>query len=279
MNIVGKSVNDLYLRACGQLVVSGREVAGTHELRNVSLTLLDITDSVCTLRPHFSIPYMLGELAWYFLGRDDVAFISHFSSMWARISDDGVTSNSAYGDIIFCRYGYNQVEQVIKILTDDPDSRRAVINFNAPNPCRSTTKDDPCTIALEFAIRDGALVCTCMMRSNDIYLGTPYDIAFFTTLQRYIADRLGVTYGTYTHFAVSLHVYDRNWDQVRSVWVGGRGRVAAAPKIKIDTQAMMRAISEFGGWLAGADVNNADVKRELVETVNKNGGLEYANQD
>ena len=66
-------------------------------------------------------------------------------------------------------------------------------------------------------IRDGKLNCTGIMRSNDIWLGTPYDITFFTELQKYIAHRVGVEYGTYTHFVTSIHAYDRNFQDIKEV--------------------------------------------------------------
>lgn len=243
MQVVGETMNDVYKMLCGKIVATGHDVAGTREIRNASFTLLNIEENVASIRTGLSMAYMLGELVWYFTGRKDVAFISKFSSFWAKLSDDGVHSNSAYGDIVFNRYGYNQLEQAIKILTDDKDSRRAVINFNVPNVNRQTTHDDPCTIALEFAIRDGKLDCTCVMRSNDIWLGTPYDVVFFTALQKYIADRLGVAYGIYTHFAISLHVYDRHLDDIKKIWY--TPKATKAPKVHIDTTKLMEYSDYF----------------------------------
>ena len=89
-------------------------------------------------------------------------------------------------------------------MTVDPNTRRAVVNINVPNVNVIETKDEPCTIALQFLNRDGKLHCTAIMRSNDIWFGTPYDWAFFIELQKVIADKLGLGYGTYTHFATSF---------------------------------------------------------------------------
>lgn len=215
-------MNDVYTQLCGKVAVQGQEVAGTHELLNSGFTLLDITDNVASVRKGFSAAYMLGEMLWYWNARSDVEFISKFSKFWQKISDDGETNRSAYGDIVFNRYGFDQVAQVVDTLEKDPTSRRALINFNVPNADRMGTKDEICTVALVFELRDGKLDCTGIMRSNDIWLGTPYDVVFFTSLQRHIADRLGAGYGKYTHYAVSLHAYDRNMADVREVWLQGR---------------------------------------------------------
>lgn len=241
MHVVGKSMNYIYRQLCGKISVQGQEVAGTKELLNSGFTLLDITDNIATVRTSFSLSYMLGELAWYFTGREDVEFISKFSSFWKHISDDGVTTRSAYDAIIFNRYGFDQVAQVIDTLKRDPYSRRAVINFNVPNTERFETKDEIRTIALVFELREGKLDCTGIMRSNDVWLGTPYDVVFFTELQKHIANKLGVTYGKYTHFAVSLHAYAEDLDRVREVWCCKH----AAPHFKLDIEKFLAHISEI----------------------------------
>ena len=216
---------------------------------------MDITDNIATARTGYSLPYMLGELAWYFTGREDVEFISKFSSFWGRISDDGVTNRSAYGAIVFNRYGFDQVAQVIDTLKRDPHSRRAVINFNVPNPKRFETKDEICTIALVFELRGGKLDCTGIMRSNDVWLGTPYDVVFFTELQKHIANELGVAYGKYTHFAVSLHAYEKDIDRVREVWCCKH----EAPRLKLDIEVFLAHIQEIERIVMPSDTPKDDI--------------------
>lgn len=41
---------------------------------------------------------MLGELVWYFTGRDDVEFISKFSSFWERIAMSSDTPRPAVSE-------------------------------------------------------------------------------------------------------------------------------------------------------------------------------------
>lgn len=233
-------MNDIYRQLCGKISVQGHEVAGTKELLNSGFTLLDITDNIATVRTGYSVSYMLGELAWYFTGRDDVEFISKFSSFLKCIGD-GVTTQSAYDAVMFNRYGFDQVAQVIDTLKRDPCSRRAIIDFNIPNTERFEMKDEICTIALVFELREGKLDCTGIMRSNDVWLGTPYDVVFFTELQKHIANELGVGYGKYTHFAVSLHAYEKDIDRVREVWCCKR----EVSHFKLDIEKFLADISEI----------------------------------
>lgn len=197
--------NEIYKSLCEDLL-SADVVGETREVCGAMFTLQNI-DSVFSTVRNPSLRYTCAELVWYLSGSRDVRFIGQFASLWKDISDDGVTSNSCYGYLIHKAHGFDQMEKVIELLRADPDSRRAVINLNVPNPKVIETKDEPCTIALQFLIRDRALDCIAMMRSNDIWTGLPYDVMYFTTLQKIIADTLDADYGSYTHVAGSMHVY------------------------------------------------------------------------
>lgn len=205
-----KSINDAWTTISKEILNTGKTVNGTHELSNVSFTIEDINDNVLSCRHALSVHYYLGEMIWYASGANDVRFISKFGKIWTYLTDDNLTNNSAYGYILQYKHGFNQVDKMIELLKADPNSRRAVMNINVPNRNVIETKDEMCTIALQFLLRDGKLYGTGIMRSNDIWTGTPYDIFYFTELQKYIANELGVEYGSYTHFVTSMHIYNRD---------------------------------------------------------------------
>lgn len=255
MHVVGKSMNDIYRQLCGKISVQGRDAAGTRELLNSGFTLLDITDNIATARTGYSLPYMLGGLAWYLTGRDDVESISKFPPFRGRIGDDGVTDRSTYGAIVSNRHGFDQVAQVIDTLKRDPYSRRAAIDFDVPDPERLEAKDGIRVIALVFELREGKLDCTGIMRSDDVWLDTPYDVVLFTELQKHIANELGVAYGKYTHFAVSLHAYGKDVDRVREVWC----RKHAAPHIELDIEKFSAHIPEIERIAMSSDGPEDDI--------------------
>lgn len=222
------NINIAYKNVCrdliekGELISGGKTTRGDYrELSNYSFTIDDITNDVINLKSrNISYNYLIGEMLWYWSGRNDLAFIRHFSKFWDKISDDGVTSNSAYGYVLQKKHGFNQIETIIDLLKQDPSSRRAILNFNTPNVNVKDTKDEICTICLSFMIRDNKLNCTTVMRSNDVIFGLSYDLSFFISLQKYIADRLGVSYGSYTHYAFSMHVYEKDFDLVSDIAYG-----------------------------------------------------------
>lgn len=215
MGRISTSIDDIYLTVCKDLLKAPK-VGNTRERNNVKLVLKDIDKNIVSVRD-LSPSYLAGELLWYFNGDNSLEFINNFSKFWSHISDDGETCNSAYGYLMQVKHGFNQIEKVIEILEADPLSRRAKINLNVPNPYVKETLDEPCTMSLHFMVRKNKLDCTVVMRSNDIWFGFPYDVAFFTTLQKYVALRLGVDYGWYTHFAVSLHMYDKDAEKIAAI--------------------------------------------------------------
>jgi thymidylate synthase len=56
------------------------------------------------------------------------------------------------------------------------------------------------------------------MRSNDVFLGLPYDVFNFTMLQELMAVELGIELGSYIHFAASLHLYETDVGRASFIW-------------------------------------------------------------
>lgn len=157
--------------------------------------------------------YLNAELKWYWSGDNSCETIGKHAKMWLSLSDDGKTNNSAYGYILFKKYGFNQLEQIIELLKKDPTTRRAVLNISDPAINRITTKDMQCTMSIQFLIRNGKLEETVYMRSNDVFFGLPYDYFFFVSLGQYIAKQLDLELSLYTHHATSMHMYLRDEDK------------------------------------------------------------------
>ena len=153
----------------------------------------------------------MAELAWYLSGSNRVRDIGPFASKWIDISDDGIHNNSAYGYRIQHLFGFDQWDYVKDMLTKSPGSRQAIIHIKDASD--KPTKDVPCTVYLQFLIRDNKLHLSVHMRSNDIWMGVPYDMFSFTFLQMKMAMELGVDLGNYTHFAGSLHMYKRDYEE------------------------------------------------------------------
>lgn len=183
------------------------------------------------------LKYIAAELVWYFNKSNDVNFINKFSKFWNTIvNPDGKTVNSAYGHLIFNElHSYNwindyadnsgvrpetaymtQWQWAIKQLTEDTDTRQAIMHYNKPHHQFNGNKDFVCTIYQIFFIRNNKLYCHVHMRSNDSVLGLPTDAAFFSVLMINMFNVLKQTkypnleMGLLTHISDSMHAYERN---------------------------------------------------------------------
>lgn len=107
-----------------------------------------------------------------------------------------------------------QLHDVVGKLHADPDTRQALITLWEPYYDNQPGKRDyPCTIALGFTIyRHRRLDMNVTMRSNDVWLGLPYDLFQFNQLQHTVATLLSLEVGEYAHTAWSLHLYDSDYE-------------------------------------------------------------------
>ena len=186
------------------------------EMINANLILFDPTkNTMCQCQRKMPMRYAIGELLWYNSRRPDWKSISPYSKFWKNISDDGEHVNSNYGWCIHDKYSFDQWKMVRELLQKDPNSRQAVIHIKEPRDVvNRPSKDVNCTIAMQFLLRDNKLDLIVTMRSNDIWLGLPYDVFNFTCMQIQMAMELGVEIGTYYHNAGSLHLYKKDKEKL-----------------------------------------------------------------
>ncbi len=180
----------------------------------------------------FSIYYVVAELLWYLGGNDSTEWIANYSTFWSKISDDGKTANSAYGARIFKPHDriakiidstWTQWDYIVKELKSDPDSRRAIIHIRSPQDSILAHLDVPCTLSLQFFLRNDKIHMVTSMRSSDVILGLAYDVPAFTIFQELLALQLSkelgrhIGLGEYTHISGSLHVYERHFKMVEKI--------------------------------------------------------------
>jgi len=185
-----------------------------------TIEILQQTVIVNMRRPVVVIPerklnyqFMAAEAYWILSGDDTVEGIAPWNKNISKFSDDGIVFAGAYGPMI-----KNQIGYVTDKLIEDRDSRQAGLTIWRPNP--NPSKDIPCTVSAFFSIRGDKLNVHIFMRSNDIWLGTPYDVFNFSMLGHYVCARLNTHYkgntsvspGVLYHTAASLHLYQENID-------------------------------------------------------------------
>jgi thymidylate synthase len=185
----------------------------SREILGVAYRLADPRERAIRLPTRRSnIVFNFAEALWYLSGSSSLEFISAYAPSMRKYSADGRTlRGTAYGPRIFHAggAGYNQWDSVIRTLTEDPDSKRAVIQIFAPEELLIPANIDvACTVALQYVKREGRLHAITFMRANDAYRGTASDVFSFTFLQEMLATQLHLELGSYTHVAGSYHLYE-----------------------------------------------------------------------
>mgnify|MGYP003132943533 CR=1 FL=1 len=228
--IKNKHINQVIQSLCEKLIndgdLSSPRNMQTLELMNEIVCIENPIEinTICTLKERkLSREYLKAELRWYKFGDLDAEYISKYSSMWSKISDEFGRVNSNYGYWAKHLTGHDDVSQFqwcINQLANDKHSRRAVITYNQLEHKYEGVKDFPCTMYQQFYVRKNKLDSFVSMRSNDLIYGFCYDVPWFTLLQREIAQKLNIPLGNYYHHATSLHVYKKHFKMITEIAKG-----------------------------------------------------------
>ena len=173
--------------------------------------------------PVINPAFALAEVIWILQGRNDASFLNYFNSKLPDYAGNHDAYHGAYGYRLRNHFGIDQIDQAFNTLRGNPNSRQVVLQIwdsgldlplidGVPrNP------DIPCNVIGLLKIRNGKLNWTQIMRSNDLYRGTPYNFIQFTTLQEVIAGWLSVDVGTYTQFSDSIHAYVSDLNSLNTI--------------------------------------------------------------
>lgn len=163
------------------------------------------------------------ESLWMLAGRNDVEFVSRFNQRMKTFSDDGEVLHGAYGFRWREWFGFDQLDELVKLLREQPDTRRAVLAMWSPSGDLVASegvggihmKDVPCNTHCYFDLRGGALNMSIMCRSNDVVWGAyGANAVHFAFLLEYVAMRLGAPVGLMYQFSHNLHLYTEKFDAV-----------------------------------------------------------------
>lgn len=157
------------------------------------------------------------EGAWILEGKNDLKTLSKYISNYHQYSDDGETLNGAYGYRLRYYFDQDQIENAISHLQKNPDSRRVVLQMYSIDDLQKDSKDIPCNTSIYLKINKGCLNLTVINRSNDLYLGIPYNLFVFGLLQKYIANRLQINIGLQTQITDNLHLYEKDFKKVTEI--------------------------------------------------------------
>ena len=107
------------------------------------------------------------------------------------------------------RGGFDQLAEVLRLVCEEPESRRNILT--AWNPVDlSSMALPPCHLLSQFWVHDGQLSCLVTMRSCDLGLGLPFNIASYALLTHMVAASAGLAVGDLVFSLGDTHVYENH---------------------------------------------------------------------
>jgi len=166
--------------------------------------------------PAINPAFALAEVIWIINGRRDSEFLNFWNPALRKYAGHAHSYHGAYGYRLRHNFEFDQLERAYRALKSNPNTRQVVLQItdpriDTPNELGEPTDlDIPCNVCAFLKIRDQALHWTQVLRSNDLFLGVPYNFVQFTCLQEILASWLGIGMGVYRHYADSLHLYEKD---------------------------------------------------------------------
>lgn len=157
------------------------------------------------------------EGAWVLAGSNKLAPLLNELPNFGAYSDNGETLNGAYGDRLRNFFGFDQINVAIDALKNDYFTRRVVLTLFSPSDLKVNSLDIPCNTEIFLKVTNNAVDITVLNRSNDLYLGLPYNVFVFGLLQKYVSLKLNLKVGIQRHFSDSLHIYEKNIDATKLI--------------------------------------------------------------
>ena len=222
---LGKTANEVWKQAMKQLLLEENCVDGrngkTKELLHTFITVEEPRQKWVQGRvPSISISFALAELVWIMNGEDRSDVINYWNPRLPQFAGKGSQYYGAYGKRMRSHFGFDQLKRACSVLQNCPDSRQVVIQIydvvkDLPiEDGMPRSEDIPCNVCSILKVRNGRLEWTQILRSNDIYLGLPYNFIQFMSLQEIMAGWLQLEMGTYNHYSDSLHFYMKDTNKV-----------------------------------------------------------------
>ncbi len=151
----------------------------------------------------------------------------HIWDEWMK--DDG-TIGTSYGWVV---KEYNQIDNLIKTLKEDPQSRRMVMSlWQIPHLEGGSLY--PCAFMTLWDVTDGKLNCMLVQRSGDVPLGVPFNMTQYAVLVHLIAQVTGYEPGLFTHVINNAHIYENQMAGMKEQL--NRGDAPKGPKLWINKE-------------------------------------------
>jgi len=191
---------------------------------------------------------ILHELLWFLSGETNIQYLQDNGvSIW----NDWATEAGELGPVYGAQWRrwqgadgqvFDQVAALVDGLKNNPDSRRHIISgWNVallPDESKKPWENaeaglmalPPCHLLYQFYVADGKLSASLYIRSNDLFLGNPYNTASLAFLTHMLAQQCDLGVGEIVMSIGDAHIYTNHFEQVKTQLSRTPG---ALPQLKI----------------------------------------------
>lgn len=153
------------------------------------------------------------ELLWIWqMQSNDVRKLQDMNvHIWDEWMQEDGTIGKAYG---YQLAKYKQADNLIKTIKEDPTSRRMITTlWNIEDLPEMALQ--PCAFQTLWNINKGKLNCMLTIRSNDWFLGNPFNVAQYAALVHMIAQVTNYKPGKLTVCINDAHIYENHIPQIQ----------------------------------------------------------------
>jgi thymidylate synthase len=174
------------------------------------------------------------ELIWFLSGSTNTKWLKENG---VKIWDEWATDEGDLGPIYGKQWTawptkdgetINQIDYVIDMLKNNPNSRRILFHgWNVeylPNEGISPQENaengnmalPPCHLLYQFYVSDGKLSSQLYIRSSDVFLGLPYNIASLALLTHMLCQQCDLVPGEIVISFGDVHAYSNHMEQIQT---------------------------------------------------------------
>ena len=177
---------------------------------------------------------ILHELLWFLSGDTNIRYLKENNvSIW----DEWATPEGELGPVYGAQWRnwqgadgktYDQVTALVDGLKNNPDTRRHIINgWNVAllpdeqqkpweNAAAGKMALPPCHVLYQFYVANNKLSASLYIRSNDLFLGNPYNTASLAFLTHMLAQQCDLDVGEIVLSIGDAHIYSNHFAQVET---------------------------------------------------------------
>jgi thymidylate synthase len=160
------------------------------------------------------------ELLWFLRGETNVRYLhEHGVGIWDEWADEHGELGPVYGAQwrswpTADGREIDQIERVVRGIRENPDSRRHLVTAWNPGEIERMALP-PCHLLFQFYVAQGRLSIQVYMRSADVFLGVPFNIASYSLLLCMVAQATALEPGELVLTLGDAHLYRTHLDQAK----------------------------------------------------------------